>query len=140
MSQLEKPVYPHFNTQTLELRQRITTIIAAIPPDYWVRPKKNELFVDPLITQVPENNSDNDIIPSSYSAKASSSIQAPATAPTLTRFSARSRKYTRKFKLQHAQDIAIIEAKKQRRKKMELKANRTSTGRTKIAEALAQTS
>jgi hypothetical protein len=114
MSQLEKPVYPHFNTQTLELRQRITTIIAAIPPDYWVRPKKNELFVDPLITQVPENNSDNDIIPSSYSAKASSSIQ--------------------------AQDIAIIEAKKQRRKKMELKANRTSTGRTKIAEALAQTS
>jgi hypothetical protein len=47
MSKLEKPVYPYFNTQTLELRKRIETVIAAIPPDHWVRPKKNELFVDP---------------------------------------------------------------------------------------------
>jgi hypothetical protein len=47
MSKLEKPVYPYFNTQTPELRQRINTAIAAIPPDYWVRPKKNELFTDP---------------------------------------------------------------------------------------------
>jgi len=140
MSQLEKPVYPHFNTQTPELRQRIATAIAAIPPDHWVRPKKNELFADPPITQVPENDSDDDIIPSSHPAKASSSIQAPATAPTSTRSSARSRKHTRKFESQHAQDIVIVEAKKQRRKKMELKANRTGTGRTKVAEALAQTS
>ena len=47
MSKLEKPVYPHFNTQTPELRKRIETAIAAIPPDHWVRPKKNELFADP---------------------------------------------------------------------------------------------
>jgi hypothetical protein len=47
MSKPEKPIYPHFNTQTPELRQRIDTAIAAIPPDHWVRPKKNELFADP---------------------------------------------------------------------------------------------
>jgi hypothetical protein len=47
MSKLEKPVYPHFNTQTPELRKRIETAIAAIPLDHWVRPKKNELFADP---------------------------------------------------------------------------------------------
>jgi hypothetical protein len=44
---LEKLVYPHFNTQTLELYKRIETVIAAIPPDYWVRLKKNKLFTDP---------------------------------------------------------------------------------------------
>jgi hypothetical protein len=47
MSKLEKPVYPHFNTQTLELRKYIKTIIAIILPDHWVRPKKNKLFADP---------------------------------------------------------------------------------------------
>jgi hypothetical protein len=47
MSKLEKPIYPYFNTQTPELRQRITTVITAISPNHWVRPKKNELFVDP---------------------------------------------------------------------------------------------
>jgi hypothetical protein len=47
MSKLKKPVYPHFNTQTPELRKRIETAITAIPLDHWVRPKKNELFADP---------------------------------------------------------------------------------------------
>jgi hypothetical protein len=47
MSKLEKPVYPHFNTQTPELRKHIETIITTIPPDHWVRPKKNKLFTDP---------------------------------------------------------------------------------------------
>ena len=41
------PEYPQFDTQTPELRQYITTAIAIIPPNYWVRPKKNELFTDP---------------------------------------------------------------------------------------------
>ena len=41
------PEYPQFDTQTPELRQYITTAIAVIPPDHWVRPKKNELFADP---------------------------------------------------------------------------------------------
>ena len=41
------PEYPKFDTQTPELRQRIATAINAIPPDHWVRPKKNELFADP---------------------------------------------------------------------------------------------
>jgi hypothetical protein len=52
----------------------------------------------------------------------------------------RSRKHTRKFESQHAQDIAVVEAKEERRKQQEAKANRTGTGRTKAAEALAQTS
>ena len=47
MSKLEKPVYPHFNTQMLELYKCIKTVIIAIPPDHWVRLKKNELFADP---------------------------------------------------------------------------------------------
>ena len=44
---MSKPDYPHFDTQTLELRHYIDTIIAAIPPDYWVRPATGELFTDP---------------------------------------------------------------------------------------------
>jgi hypothetical protein len=52
----------------------------------------------------------------------------------------RSRKYIRKFKSQHIWDIAAIGAKEERRKQREAKANRTGTGRTKAAEALAQTS
>jgi hypothetical protein len=40
------PEYPQFNTQTPELHERIATVIAAIPPDYWARPKKNKLFTD----------------------------------------------------------------------------------------------
>ena len=47
MSKLKNPLYPHFNTQTPELRKRIKTAITAIPLDHWVRPKKNELFADP---------------------------------------------------------------------------------------------
>jgi hypothetical protein len=41
------PEYPHFATQTPELRQRITTAIAAIPPAHLLRPVKNELFTNP---------------------------------------------------------------------------------------------
>ena len=52
----------------------------------------------------------------------------------------RSRKYIRKFESQHIWDIVAIEAKEERRKQQEAKANRTSTSRTKAAEALAQTS
>jgi hypothetical protein len=52
----------------------------------------------------------------------------------------RSRKHTRKFKSQHTRDIAVVEAKEERRKQREARANRTGTGRTKGAEALAQTS
>src|SRR5271154_233493 len=64
--------------------------------------------------------------------------QVPATTPTSTRSSMRSRKHTRKFESQQARDIAAIKAKEQRRKQQEAKANRTGTGRTKAAEALAQ--
>ena len=39
--------YPYFTTQTPELRQHITTTIAAIPPMHLLRPVKNELFMDP---------------------------------------------------------------------------------------------
>jgi hypothetical protein len=49
----------------------------------------------------------------------------------------RSRKHIKKFKSQHARDIAAIGAKKQRRKQREAKANRTGTSRTKAVEALA---
>jgi hypothetical protein len=58
----------------------------------------------------------------------------------LTRSSIRNKKHTRKFESQHAQDIVVIEAKEERRKQQEAKANKTGTGRTKAAEALAQTS
>ena len=44
---MSKPDYPHFDTQTPELRHRIDTAIAAIPPDHWVRPATGELFADP---------------------------------------------------------------------------------------------
>jgi hypothetical protein len=44
---LKPPEYPHFATQTPELRQRIATAIAAVPVDHWVRPVKNEIFADP---------------------------------------------------------------------------------------------
>ena len=43
----EKPDYPHFNTQTLELRHYINTAIAAIPPNHWLRLATGELFADP---------------------------------------------------------------------------------------------
>ena len=52
MSKLEKPVYPYFNTQILELCKRIKTAIAAILPDHWVCLKKNELFADPKIAYI----------------------------------------------------------------------------------------
>jgi hypothetical protein len=52
----------------------------------------------------------------------------------------RSRKYIRKFESQHIRDIIAVEAKEEYRKQREAKANRTGTGRTKAAEALAQTS
>jgi hypothetical protein len=47
MSKSKALEYPEFNTQTLELRKAITTVIAAIPTNHWVRPRKNELFIDP---------------------------------------------------------------------------------------------
>jgi len=46
MSKSKALEYPEFNTQTPELRKTITTAIAAIPTDHWVRPRKNELFTD----------------------------------------------------------------------------------------------
>jgi hypothetical protein len=52
----------------------------------------------------------------------------------------RSRKYIRKFESQHIRDIIAVEAKEEYRKQREAKANRMGTGRTKAAEALAQTS
>ena len=101
------------------------------------------------ITQVTENETDSEsddddedeVIPSTYPP----SIQVPATvststAPTSTRSSTRSRRHTRKFESQHARDITTMEAKEERRKQREAKANRTGTGRAKAAEALAQTS
>jgi hypothetical protein len=87
-----------------------------------------------------EAESDNEVIPSSCPLEASASIQVPATAPTSTRSSMRSRKLTRKAESQHTRDIAAIEVKRQHRKQREAKANRTGTGRTKAAEALAQAS
>jgi hypothetical protein len=107
-------------------------------------------LLDPPITQVAENETnsgsetksddEDEVIPSSHPLEASTSIQVAATAPTSTRSSTRSRKHTRKFESQHAWDIIVIEAKEQRRKQCEAKANRTGTGRTKAAEALAQAS
>jgi hypothetical protein len=47
MSKSKAPEYPEFNTQTPKLRKAITTAIAAIPTNHWVRPRKNELFADP---------------------------------------------------------------------------------------------
>jgi hypothetical protein len=47
MSKSKALEYPEFNTQILELRKAIATAIAAIPADYWVRLRKNELFADP---------------------------------------------------------------------------------------------
>jgi hypothetical protein len=44
---LKLPEYPHFATQTPELRQRLGTAIATIPPAHLLRPVKNELFADP---------------------------------------------------------------------------------------------
>ena len=46
MSKSKAPEYPKFDTQTPELRKAINTVIAAIPADHWVRPRKNELFID----------------------------------------------------------------------------------------------
>ena len=114
-------------------------------------------LLDPPITQVVSENeiesdsgsddgdsdddSDDDVIPSTHPPEASTSIQVPATAPTsMTRSSTRNRKHTRKYESQHARDIAKVEAKEQCRKERQAKANRTGTGRTKAAEALAQTS
>ena len=102
---------------------------------------------DPPITQVAENetNSESDddddedeVILSTYPP----SIQVPTTvstptAPTSTRSSTHSKRHTRKFESQYTRDIAAIEAKEERRKQREAKANRTGTGRTKAAEALA---
>jgi hypothetical protein len=47
MSKPKAPEYSKFDTQTLELCKAITTIITTIPADYWVRLRKNELFIDP---------------------------------------------------------------------------------------------
>ena len=47
MSKSKALEYPKFDTQTLELHKAITTVITAIPADYWVRPRKIELYADP---------------------------------------------------------------------------------------------
>jgi hypothetical protein len=47
MSKSKTLKYPKFDTQILELRKAITTVITAIPADHWVRLRKNELFIDP---------------------------------------------------------------------------------------------
>jgi hypothetical protein len=47
MSKPKALEYLKFNTQILELYKAITTIITTIPADYWVRLRKNELFIDP---------------------------------------------------------------------------------------------
>jgi hypothetical protein len=44
---MSKPEYSIFNTQTLELCKHITIVINALPPDYLVRLKAGELFIDP---------------------------------------------------------------------------------------------
>jgi hypothetical protein len=46
MLKLKAPEYPKFDTQTPELCKAITIIIAVIPTDHWVCPRKNELFTD----------------------------------------------------------------------------------------------
>jgi hypothetical protein len=140
---MSKPDYPHFDTQTLELRHYIDTAIAAISPDHWVPPATRELFADPPIIQVSKNETksdDEEVIPSSYPLEVSTFIQVPATTHTSTRSSMRSRKYIRKFESQHIWDIIAVEAKEEYRKQREAKANRMGTGRTKAAEALAQMS
>ena len=47
MSKSKALKYPKFDTQTLELHKAITIVITIIPADHWVRPRKNELFIDP---------------------------------------------------------------------------------------------
>lgn len=81
-------------------------------------------FSDLLITQVvsenktqsnnENNNSNSDdsedkVIQASQPPKASTSIQAPATAPITTQFSIHSRARTRKYESQHARDVAAID-------------------------------
>jgi hypothetical protein len=133
----------------IERRRQQGPIALVKPIDHLATLSSDELL-DPPITQVTENDissesesdDDNDeVIPSTYPP----SIQVLATtststAPTSTRSSIRSRKHTSKFESQHTRDIAVIEAKEERRKQREARANRTGTSRTKAAEALAQTS
>jgi hypothetical protein len=130
-------------------RQRQQGLVAPSPAPVNLATSSSNKLSDPPITQVVSENktesdssddSDNEVILSSYPPKASTSIQVPATTPTSTRSSIRSKKHTRKFESQHAQDIAVVKAKEERRKQQEAKTNRTGTGRTKAAEALAQTS
>jgi hypothetical protein len=92
--------------------------------------------------QESENNNNNDFVPATYPPESSTSIQVLATALTSTiRSTLRtSRKPTKRFELQNTRDIAAVEFKEQRKKDKEAKTNRTSTSRTKEAEALAQTS
>jgi hypothetical protein len=47
MSKSKAPEYSKFDTQTSELRKAIATLITAILANHWVRPRKNELFIDP---------------------------------------------------------------------------------------------
>jgi hypothetical protein len=74
MSKLD---YPHFDTQTLELRHYINTAIAAISPNHWVPLATRELFADPPIIQVSKNEAksdDEEVIPSSYPLEVSTFI------------------------------------------------------------------
>jgi hypothetical protein len=72
---------------------------------------------DPLITQVVsenetksddgDSNSNDDVVPSSHPPEASTSIQVPATAPTLTvQSSMRSKKHKSKYESQHTHGIS----------------------------------
>jgi hypothetical protein len=111
----------------------------------------SDKLLDPLITQVTKNETsnksksdgdsddDDEVIPSTYSIKAGPFIQVPITAPTSIRSSTHSKRHIKKFESQYTQDIIVIEAKEERRKQCEAKANRTGTGRTKAVETLAQT-
>ena len=86
-----------------------------------------------------DSDSDSDVVLSSHPPEASTTVQVPATAPASTIRSSlyMDRKHSRKFESQHTWDIAALEAKEQRRKDREAKANRTGTGRTKGVDALA---
>lgn len=97
---------------------------------------------DPPDTQVVSESNDDDIVLATYPPRSSTFVYVLTTAFTSTiRSTLRtSRKPTKRFESQNAQNITAAELKEQRRKDKEAKANRTGTGRMKKAEALAQTS
>jgi hypothetical protein len=133
-------------------QQGLVTPVALIESIDHLATSSSDELSDPPITQVTENETsnesesdgdsddDDEVIPSTHSTEAGPFIQVPATVPTSIRSSTRSKRHIRKFESQYARDIVVMEAKEERRKQREAKANRTGTGRTKAAETLAQTS